>query len=495
MAQEPSSKYKSKNNLIQDDELDVLQLLLDLKERWKTVLGVTLLGTLLAVVIAVTIPKEYQAKVQVALPSDANVLAFNDNSLISLTKQQLFERYYQSLGATINFVEFLTKDTTAKELFPDSDLPEETLAARFAEDVSVEILEPVVVKGEAAQNPTKVEIRVSHTNESLLVETVNEYIQYTAKQLLSDLESQSKSIKSIKIFRLERQLGLLRERARQERLRQVALIEEGNEEELSKLEQQMQLIIAKAKNDRMVEIAQLEEENALELQNLKQQYQLVLERSKKDRETQIAEAREALKIAKELDITLPTPVSDFRVKRGDVAATNINLTDNPSLPLYLMGTRYLDSLIESLKGRESDELYLRELNRIAVEIERIKNDKRLEQLKNKEDDKSTIASLNELTKKIAAIKDDIALQALKNRQSDDNYIEELPDIFSEIRDLNSKSLTLEGVEPMSVTRAAVATGEAVKPDVLLIIVLGLVLSGLLALIIVLVCASMARRNK
>ena len=184
-------------------------------------------------------------------------------------------------------------------------------------------------------------------------------------------------------------------------------------------------------------------------------------------------------------LALSIPLEDLKSSQGANPSTNINLTNVQELPLYLMGSKYLETKIKTLKERKDEELFIEELHALDLEINTAKNDRQIAQLKARESDEQYIKQLNVLDDKIAAVKHDQKLQTLLNRQSDDPFIPKLSETLVEIERLQALSFDFSDVKMYVLDRAALITGIAIKPKRSLIVVLGALVSGILAFIVVL----------
>ena len=204
----------------------------------------------------------------------------------------------------------------------------------------------------------------------------------------------------------------------------------------------------------------MEQENIKGIALLEEQISAYLRKAGANRATQIANAKEALDMAKSLDITYPTTMEALAQKslKGNVASTAITVVDKQVSSLYLNGSKYLTTLIETLENRKSDEAYLEEVNNLREKIHLIKNDH--------------------------------VLAELKKRKSDDPWIEDLPEKLAQIEALRSLSPDFTSLIAYSTDESAMITDVNIKPKRKLIVVIGFVLSLILSLFVVMILASM-----
>lgn len=416
---------------MQNDDIDLGQLLIDIGKRWKMVIAITLIGTIFAVTLALNTPKVYRASVRLALPSDVDVESFNQEGLIKMKREELFKRYFQALRSESNFRDYIAIHKVLENLYSDvlTEGHARTLLADLISNYQVKVLEPSAVSGGIVEYPILIEASLQHSDEQKISDLLNSYAQDTNDKLVDDFARQFMHIKQQRLEQLNKQIALLRQAAKYQRER---------------------------------DIVKLEAQNRLKIVQLEKEKTLLVELERSNKQTTLAEVNEALQIASTLKIDNPTPIDEFSASNRE-AATNIKLTTSQTLPLYLMGTRYLKALTDTLSSREDDAIF--------------------------------ISRLNELDKQIKEVKDDPVLEQLKARESDDAYIEELPKLMQEIRTLHALSTDIKGLKFYQLDKAATVTGRAVKPNRPLIAIVGLMLSGFLALIVAILSASIARRRE
>lgn len=126
------------------------------------------------------------------------------------------------------------------------------------------------------------------------------------------------------------------------------------------------------------------------------------------------------------------------------------------MPLYFQGSKYLTTLIETLRSRKSDSKYL-------VEI-------------------------NDLREKIYLIRNDQTLAALKKRKSDDPWIKDLPEKLAQIDSLKALSPDFTSLHAYSMDNSAIISNNKIKPKTALIVVSGFVLSLLIAIFVAMMIA-------
>jgi LPS O-antigen subunit length determinant protein (WzzB/FepE family) len=472
----------------QDDGIDLIQLFLGLKKNWKQIFLIVFIGTVLSIAVALALPKIYEPSVQVSLPSIASSAKLDENGLKPYSQLKLFKEYYDKARSESFLRKFVDVNQYLEKLYPDKYSVEKTdeLFATLAAGFTIKVDEPIVDKGKFVAEPTQFTLGLKHTNEPLLVEFLNNYLDYINDELITIIANEQSVERATRLTKLNREIKLLRENAKTVRQLTIDRKKAANAEEIEKLQQSKQLLVAKANQDRAIKINKLEEEIQQKINELEQSKSLLISRSLANRLTQIANATEAEQIARNLNIVHPTPLD--RLNKGDSsakdAATSITLSDKQELPLYLMGTKYLATLIKTLKARDEDAVFLTEINNIDSEIAKASNDQALKILKARESEAPFLEEINQIDQDIKRVENDVELKTLEERESDDPYIQMLPEKLNAVSALSSLSLTFKDVQAYSLDRAAVISKMSNKPNRKLIVIIGGLLSVFLALFFV-----------
>ncbi|MCK4704259.1 MAG: hypothetical protein KAT90_02160 [Gammaproteobacteria bacterium] len=424
-----------------NDEINLGALFSKLAGQWKLVLGLTLGGTVLAVLLALILPNVYQPSVTVSLPLSGNVAAVTtihefikgeDNDFPS-TPQSVFTNYFNLLRSDRVLIEYIHEKKYLEKLYPDDTEPESVLLTELLDERRVKIEEPAAEKkGGYIANPERVKISIDVEDEAIGVELLNGYSSYVNQKLITDLQNDVRQT-------IENKLDVLYKQVARQRVqhRQV----------------------------RVLTIQKMEQENAKEIALVKEQISAYLGKAGANRATRIANAKEALDMAKSLDITYPTTLEALAQKsqKGNSANTAITVVDKQASSLYLQGSKYLSTLIETLTNRKSDEAYLAEINNLREKIHLIKNDQEL--------------------------------AALKKRKSDDPWIENLPKKLAQINTLETLIPDFTSLIAYSVDKSAMITNEKIKPKRKLIVVIGFILSLITAIFSAMIIASMKGSKK
>jgi len=414
-----------------EDEIDLYALFSAIFSQWKLLSAVTLGGTLLALLYALMIPKQYEVSIQIAQPASVNIKELNTRGYISYSQKQVYVNFFNRLRSAENLKKYFKTTGAYKKLFPniDSDTSENVLFTSLYNNLETNYINPRQDKSSNQDPvPNLVSLTLKGSNEDVLVKLINNYVSYTNTYALEQIKQQGKHSASLEIEKVTRTISELR-------------------------------LNSKAKRELL--IAKLEAKNFESIASLELEKKLLLEKAKKDKTSKIAQLKEAYAIAKKLGIKTITTI-DALATESKSTKTMVSLGGKDSRLDALMGTVYLNSELEILQNRQDDSLFITALSVLAKKIEFIKHDKKL--------------------------------AALKERKTDDPYIEELPNLLKKLNQLKQISFDFSTVQLYQLDKSASIGNSPVKPKKTLIVVIGFVLSGFISLFVVLIVNSIKNHN-
>jgi len=416
----------------QEDEIDLFELFSSLGQQWRWLVGITLAGVVISVIIALSMSKQYVNSAKVALPNVADIAVVNVRGGQNFTEKSLFIRYFNELRSEENLKNFIEKELWIERLYPDyvGDESQSKLVAKINAQYTVEVLEPKKEKGKKNDlPPTLVELSFESQDEALGVPFINEYIKYTNQSLILTMAEKGKQYKEIQKESVEKQIDLLRYNAKVAR----------------------ELVIQK-----------IEVENNKKIDVLLQSIKSLTGKSILDTKARIAMVTEAHKIAIKMGIGKPTTVDIISNKEGKLKAGAISLTTGQQQKLFLMGSEYLEIELDNLRERKGQEVFISEIPKIKKQISDLKNDKQL--------------------------------AALKARENDDPYLTELPGLLKQLEELERQRYDFSGVKLYRSVKRASIDGVAEKPKRMLIVAVGSVLAFFVAIFVALIVGAVKRRG-
>lgn len=417
------------------NEVDVLTLLETLKVEWRKLTAFVLIGTLLAVVLALSLPKGYRSEAFVSSPTAGDTEIINSGSADGISSNMLLFQFYTEFLSKDNVKLYALKNDLIKEIDQNSTsevLSEEQQKALMDFWSRFDAKFTDMFEVGPGENEYFLKLTHSSDNEDYSVRLLNDYIGFINKLLLEKLVAENEIVKNQRIARLNTRVLLLKE---------------------------------SEKFTRELEVERLGNHNNLKIKQLEIQKEEFIALGEKERMSKLAEAKEAYVIANNLGIKKSAYLGDMQIKgENEEGGTkiNVNLIDGNQSQLYMMGTDYLSVLIDILTDKTGDSLFSEQIH--------------------------------ELEKQISETRKDPELSHLEERQIGDPYIKELPSLISEIEFLKSKTLNTENVQLVSIIQRAYLTGYPIKPPRKLIVVTGLLISAIFGAVIVLISAELKQRK-
>ncbi len=415
-----------------DDEIDLFELFSSLAQQWRWLVGVTVAGVVLSVAIALSMPKQYEVKAQIALPNAVDVATISVRGYGDQTAGSLFKRLHQNLTSAVELGSFVSTAQWGAKLYPASadGKSDSEIAAKISENFSVQQLAPLKGKGDANDPaPTLLALTMWGSDEQLAVDFLNEYIDTTSTRLMESIKGDSLKRKALEVEEIQSEIALLRNNAKKVRFFSIQKQEGLNEEKIEVLSQAIDLLSAKFDLDTQSELAGL---------------------------------KEALNLAQVMKVKTPKTIESFAQSNSNSTNTGINITTKSREELFLMGSDYLKGRIKIIESRQNKALYVKEISAIKRQIEETKND--------------------------------VKLAALKARKSDDPYIEELPALLKKLDKLQRLTFDFSGAKLYRLDKKASIDGKAEKPKRVLIVAVGSVLAFFVAIFAALIAGAIKRRR-
>ena len=209
----------------QEDEIDLFAVFFALVEQWRWLAGITFIGTLIAVVIALGVPKAYEVEARLAQPTQADIQTINLRGYLGLldeqgglTQQALFNQYYARLKSADHFKDFIVKNGWLNKLNSDATASEDQQFAGIYENFSTEVLEPKKPKGAQDDlSPTLLGVKFLSKDEALGVTLVNDYINHTGQDVLKTIAEQGKVLRDLEKEGIEQKIATLRKKVAMDR--------------------------------------------------------------------------------------------------------------------------------------------------------------------------------------------------------------------------------------------------------------------------------------
>lgn len=195
-----------------DDEIDLFELFSSLAKQWRWVVGITVIGMVLSVTVALSTPKEYEVSSLVVLPSQPDATLILNRGVVTQTPSGLFQQYYLRLVSVVNFEEYLQQNSWLSKVYPQSvnEKNRNELMARLRKSLHIEVTLPKKVKNTAESPPQAVTITMYGEDESLMADFINGYIGFTGKALLAAIKKDGKRLKTLEVAKINQSIDLFR---------------------------------------------------------------------------------------------------------------------------------------------------------------------------------------------------------------------------------------------------------------------------------------------
>jgi LPS O-antigen subunit length determinant protein (WzzB/FepE family) len=308
----------------QEDEIDLFAVFFALVEQWRWLAGITFIGTLTAIVIALGVPKAYEVEARLVQPTQADIQAINLRGYLGLldeqggfTQQKLFNQYYARLKSADHFKDFIVKNGWLNKLNSDATEPEDWQFAGIYGNFSTEVLEPKKAKG--AQDdlpPTLLGVKFLSKDEALGVTLVNDYINHTGQDVLKTIAEQGKVLRDMEKESIEQKIAILRKK--------VAM----------------------------------------------------------DRATKLVELTAAYDIAAGMGIKKPTTLQSFSQTQEERSRLMVSVGAQDQNVLALMGTDYLQNEMKGLRDKVSVDSFIEQIPELKKQLANQKTEAEIDAFKN-----------------------------------------------------------------------------------------------------------------
>ena len=330
-----------------DDEIHVGELIRNLLEKKVLIGAITMVGTLLAVIVALLLPKIYQVQAVVSLPNGLQIAPIVQNAYFpsdvpGLTVNDVFSDYLRNLNSNRNLRTLFDREKLIDQLNIKKDDDANTVFFDFLEDFSVKIVTPEYLDlPKDAEIPKElIAITIETPYPTKIAPFLNDYLAFAEQRTLAEIKSNSS--------------GYI----------------QGRKAEINRRIEQLS---GDAKRTRQVRIAQLKE--ALTIAKtvgikdpMSLQEAMVVSESFSPEKNDNSMAEQAyLASQAALASAMSSTQTDKVVTLGSLDSQNNNSNDQKADFLYLKGEKLLQAELERLVSRTDDALYIPEIARLQSE--------------------------------------------------------------------------------------------------------------------------------
>jgi LPS O-antigen subunit length determinant protein (WzzB/FepE family) len=404
------------------DEINLGELFCNLIKEWKTFALVMAIGIAASLAMAYLLSRVYLVEATLRIPSVNELGALKEQSILEITPAQSLQRVVDQLLAPNVQKEALERSSWLKTHSENSESTLNEMAANIRKILSLDVLRHDYYELNKDEKPPFKEISLS--------------LPTSESELAAEY------------------LGILIEHAQQNALASLTNdIQKVRDNRIQSIEEKLKTLSQAAKQIREAEISRLQEANQESILKLQQQIDLTVNKVRQDRENRIIQLTEALNTAESLGIKDPVTWDDLRPERRSSQITNELGDSDFAVPLYFRGIRLLNAELNLLSQRENDKPFIGDLTSLEKEIIQLRNDPRI--------------------------------ATLKARVTDTIFVEQYADLQRKLTDLLAQPTRFENTMMAVVTQPALIPPSPMR-NPLLIVLVGVILSGFLALFIALI---------
>ncbi len=404
-----------------DDEVDLTELFAKIWRRKWWVVGITFIVTAIALVYALLAKPTYELRASFRPVLSDQFVEINQSDVIQLDPGAAFDRFRKNLDSKAvrravfsnsqinNGFKGAVTETTKDQLFVEFDL---RLTLTVPKEKSNQVL-------------------VSDANHLSYQHSDPAYGALVVNQLLAAANRQS--VEELKREYLHKR-----------------------DQRVEHLQQKISEKLTLAKERRLSNIEELVELNTLRIKNIQDKLELTRAKALARRYDRVEAIKEAIAIAKALDIVSPTSLTRLTQQSSSVAQMAINTdVSNRDEPLYLRGTKLLSAELTALENRQNDDFTDPAIRELEAELALLKRHREVEMLRAREHDKAFI-------------------------------IDQIGPMMDEIESLSNQQIDFENTTFSRIDQPAIVPEHPIKPKKRLIVAVALLLGGMLGLFVALV---------
>ncbi len=361
----PAQYYLSESE--QNDEIDLLELVVSIIKQWKIIVLISIVGTLIGVVYAFNLPKQYENFTLLRTPMDSDLKIITLNGY-NVDLDGIFLRFYDDLKSPELIKQFLLKSEFIMQFYPNIQSKDDIYLAALGISSSLEVdfIDTENKKSKGGGQSRLLRLTLQSSNELVAISLLNQYVLHTQQVLLKQISAQGKYAINLRKQEIEQEIATLRGLA------------------------------------------------------------------KHNRQNAITQLKETLKVAVTLDVK--KPLISLPTNNSKSNTLTLFLSQSKQQQAYMVGSDYLAAEINRLEERGF-----------------------------------------EMT-------------------SDDAFIGKMPALLSELKTLNKKTFNFENAKLYTLDKLAALNDAPVKPNKKLIAIIGMLLSGFLALFVALIVSTIQKRK-
>ena len=398
-----------------EDEINLADLWRVLVKRKNTLLGVTAIATIGAVLYALLATPVYRAETVFLPPTASDIQALNIDGVHKIGIKDVYTMFERNLSSRLPRQAVYNQLNLLDQFAPDRD-QDTNLDVIFDEyNQGFSITTPQVKKTDTVIPIPTIRFALEWEDPVLTAEIINRVAAEAERANKSEILLNIRTSISARVLELKQEI---------QRLRDINL------------------------KRRLDEIERLEAADAIERKTINDKIASLRYKAQSERLDQIARLKEAAEMAHSLEIKNPIAYQLGEISEAGITNSQFltDISDNGK-QLYTHGYEAIEAELVCLSERTVDDPYIPELRGLQEKLKLLEHNRRVEQL--------------------------------RSRQNDDPFIESLRDKQNELARLESIHVDPASVTTARLDQAAFPPDERIEPRRKLIVALGLMLGLML----------------
>lgn len=211
----------------QNDEIDLFELVISIVSQWKLILLIAIIGTLISIAYAKSIPKQFENYTQLRKPiiTDIKIIKLNG---YDVNLESLFLRLHNNLKSPEIFKNYLILSGVISKLYPNlkSETEIKQAVIGMTSNLSVNFVDGNYEKTKSDSPSDVFQVRLSSTNENSAISIINKYVKDTEQDILKKIKERGQYSINLRKQEIEETIFGLRNLAKQQRFNAIADLKE-----------------------------------------------------------------------------------------------------------------------------------------------------------------------------------------------------------------------------------------------------------------------------
>ncbi|VAW91862.1 hypothetical protein MNBD_GAMMA22-1545 [hydrothermal vent metagenome] len=211
----------------QNDEIDLFELVISIVSQWKLILLIAIIGTLISIAYAKSIPKQFENYTQLRKPiiTDIKIIKLNG---YDVNLESLFLRLHNNLKSPEIFKNYLILSGVISKLYPNlkSETEIKQAVIGMTSNLSVNFVDGDYEKTKSDSPSDVFQVRLSSTNENSAISIINKYVKDTEQDILKKIKERGQYSINLRKQEIEETIFGLRNLAKQQRFNAIADLKE-----------------------------------------------------------------------------------------------------------------------------------------------------------------------------------------------------------------------------------------------------------------------------